>query len=398
MSRTDASPITTDVIDLLVDLVGIESVNPALDHRADPAGEQAIVDAVAGHLRNLGLEPVLQDVDDGRCNVLAEVPGTLGDAVEGPTMVVLESHLDTVTLPRIPRPVRVADGRVWGRGSCDTKASAAAMLVAIEQLLADPRPRPPLLFAGVVDEEYVMRGAEALLASVSEAAGIIIGEPTELLPIRAHNGCIRFEIVVHGSTAHTSLAHLGVNAVTSAAVMLTELDRDLGTTLATRPHVLTGVGLLTATEILGGTAPNVVPDQCVVRFDRRLTPAETPESALAEVDTVLDRLRSQSMQITRAEPWLEFGSVETPADHPLIRATERACREVLGRDDVISTGVPYCTDASKLEGLPAVVVGPGSIVQAHTPDEWVEIDQVRAAVDLYREAVIAMGAILIDGG
>lgn len=380
----------TDVIELLLQLVRIESVNPSLDPRPDAPGESAVVEAVANHLTSIGLSPQLQLVSEGRYNVLAELPGTV------PGVVVLESHLDTVPMPRISTVVREEGGRVWGRGSCDTKASAAAMLVAIESLIGDLRPRPTVIFAGVVDEEYVMKGAEALADAVVNADGIVIGEPTELLPIRAHNGCVRFGITVHGVTAHSSQAYLGVNAVSQAAVMLTELDRSLGTTLSKRQHVLTGVGLLTATDILGGTAPNVVPDECTVRFDRRLTPSETPESALAEVDGVLGRLRSEGMVITREDPWLEFSSVETDADHVLIRATESACAQILERPigEVRSTGVTYCTDASKLGELPAVVLGPGSIAQAHTPEEWVEVSQVRLAVDLYRDVILHMGALL----
>jgi acetylornithine deacetylase len=382
----------TDVIELLLRLVRIESVNPSLDPRPDPAGESAVVEAVAAHLQSIGLSPQLQLVSEGRYNVLAELPGSI------PGVIVLESHLDTVPMPREFSEVREEDGRVWGRGSCDTKASAAAMLVAIERLIGDPRPRPSVIFAGVVDEEFVMKGAEALAAAVANAHGIVIGEPTELLPIRAHNGCVRFAITVHGVTAHSSQAHLGVNAVTQAAVMLTELDRSLGTALSNRTHVLTGVGLLTATDILGGTAPNVVPDECTVRFDRRLTPSETPESALAEVDEVLDRLRSQGVMITRQNPWLEFSSVETDADHLLIQATEKSCAQILDRaiDEVRATGVTYCTDASKLGDLPAVVLGPGSIAQAHTPEEWVEVSQVRLAVELYLDVILRLGESLSD--
>jgi len=366
-----------DVVQLTLDLVRTPSVSPDL---AAGGGETAVVDQVAAELARIGIQPELQAVEGNRANVLGVLPGTASG------VLVFEAHLDTVPLPTVPCPPRLEGGRVWGRGACDTKAAVAAMLTALGRLSQDDRPRPTVVFAGVVDEEYVMRGAAALVERIADVDGIVIGEPTSLRPVRAHNGCVRFEVQVHGVTAHSSKAFLGRNAIVDAARLVVTLDEILGATLLARPHVLTGTGLLTATEILGGTAPNVVPDSCTVRFDRRLTPGETTQSALAEVDAVVEGLgTSHGVRATRAEPWLLLPSVEMRNDHPLVSVAEAACAEVL-RAPAPSSGVSYCTDANVLTGygrIPSVVVGPGSIDQAHAPMEWVDVEQVRQAVPFY---------------
>ena len=140
------------------------------------------------------------------------------------------------------------------------------------------------------------------------------------------------------------------------------------------------------TEISGGTAPNVVPDSCTVRFDRRLTPGETPDSALAEVDAVVRSLNAtDGVRADRRDPWLLLPPVEMLPGHPLVALAEAACSDALG-EPVLSSGVPYCTDANVLTGhghIPSVVLGPGSIDQAHAPVEWVDVGEVRDAVPLY---------------
>jgi acetylornithine deacetylase len=176
--------------------------------------------------------------------------------------------------------------------------------------------------------------------------------------------------------------------------MITTLDGALAERLRHRHHPLTGPALLTATMISGGIAPNVVPDECTVCFDRRLAPDEDPEAALAEIDDVLARLRENGERLQLDEPIVALRGVETAEDHPFVRGAESAVTAVLGRA-VTSGGVTYSTDACHLSapgGAPCVVYGPGSIDQAHTDDEWIDLDEVVAAVDVYAEIVKRAGA------
>ncbi len=366
-----------DPVDLTEALVAIPSVNPEL---ATSRGENDVADYVASHLQSIGAVVEEQEVVRGRSNVLGAVAGGK------PYTLVLEAHLDTVPLPESPMPVGISGNLLWGRGSCDTKASLAAMLCAIEQVAREPERYPTVIFAGAVDEEFVMKGAQALATRLQGVDGIIIGEPTDLHTVRAHNGCVRFRIAVKGRTAHTSRALLGRNAIVDASRLVTTLADGLCLELAGRQHPLTGQGLLSATIVEGGIAPNVVPDSCVVTFDRRLVPGETVESALAEVDAVLEGVReTHGIDAQRSESWLELPPVEVDDDSPLVRVGLSAELHG-GASSAHARGVPYCTDANVLTGgagIPSIVLGPGSIDQAHAPEEWVDIRQIRQAVDSY---------------
>lgn len=367
-----------DVEAVLEQLVQIDSRNPDLS--PESPGEGPVAEATAEILADLGLEVALHEVRPGRPNVIGILPGD--DTL--PTLA-LEAHLDTVPTPPGGIPVRREGRRLYGRGSCDTKGSLASMIGAVHRLAQRRGPRPTVLVVGAVDEEYVMKGAAALLEQLPPVDGVVVGEPTSLVPVRAHNGFIRLRAHVHGRPAHSSKAHLGVNAILGGARLLLALDEEVGTPLRDRPHPLTGPALLTATMIDGGIAPNVVPDHCGISLDRRLAPGERPETALAEIEAVLDRLRAEGHEVALDQPLIALPGLETPASDPFVAAIERAVQDALHRTQP-AEGVTYSTDACYLNGhggLPCVVMGPGSIDQAHTADEWVDLDEVIAGVDVY---------------
>jgi acetylornithine deacetylase len=370
-----------DVADMLETLVRIDSVNPALDPRGQ--GEAAVAQVLVRELRALGLEPAAEEALPGRPNVVAVLPGA-----EGAPRLLLEAHMDTVPQPQEPIEVGVEGDRLTGRGACDTKASCAAMLAAVERLARDDAPHATVVFAAVADEESGLAGARALAGTGPAVDFAVIGEPTSLRPVRVHNGVIRFALVAHGAAAHTSEAHHGVNAISAMARALTAIDTELRPQLERRSHPPAGAALLTPAVIQGGTAVNVVPDRCEVRFDRRLAPGESVEAALAEVDAVLAPLRAAGDRIVRADPTLVLPAAETAADDPHIRTVERVTGNA-------AEGAPYCTDACVLSGehgIPFTVLGPGSIEHAHTPEEWVSLDEVRRAVDVYVALARALAA------
>ena len=366
-----------DAVELLERLASIDSRNP--DLAPDSDGERAVAETTADVLSELGMEVSLHDVVDGRPNVIGVLPG---DETAG--TFVLEAHLDTVPATPEGRVVERRGSRLHGRGTADTKGSLAGMIAAADRIRRRRGPRPTVVVCGAVDEEFVMRGARALLDQLPPVDGVVIGEPTSLRSIRAHNGFIRVRVVAEGVSAHSSLALLGVNAITAAARCVVTLEDKLGAHLHDRHHPLTGPALLTATMVEGGIAPNIVPDQCAVWFDRRLAPAERPEDALAEIDAVLDQLRSDGHRLVRDEPLIALPGLETDASDALVTAAETVCGP--------SAGVTYSTDACYLNGygdLSCIVLGPGSIDQAHTVDEWIEIDQVYRSVDVYEQVVLA---------
>ncbi len=364
-----------DPVSLLEELIGIDSVNVSMGGR----GEAAIAERVGTILRGLGCAVAVLEVEPGQPNVIA----TLGGDPALPVLM-LQAHLDTVLQPMVPLTVKRIDGRVYGRGACDTKGSLAAMIAAVERFASRDR-RPTVVLAGVMDEEAFMTGSLALLDQIPKIDAAIVGEPTSLVPVRAHNGLVRFRIVARGRSAHTSRAHLGVNAVTAAARVVLAIEANLGPRLASRLHPLTGAALVTPSVIRGGSAVNLVPEWCEIEVDRRLAPGEDPQAALAEIDAVLEELRAAGDDVVREAPTALKPGLETPADHPLIRAAEAAATAMAGRP-VTAIGVPYGTDAANLSGIggiPCVVLGPGSIDQAHSANEWIAVEEVERAVDLY---------------
>lgn len=365
-------------VDLLEELVRIDSVNPSMGG----PGEDAMVRRLSELFVELGLEVRTPQVADGRRNLIAHLPGDSNR----PTLL-LEAHLDTVAMPEESLAVERKDGRLTGRGACDTKGAVAAMITAIA-VVADEVDRASVVFAGAVDEEAAMLGSRALVDQLPLVDGAIIGEPTSLVPARVHNGLTRFKIVARGLSAHTSRPHLGVNAIAAASRIVLALQ-DLAQRLADRTQSLAGPASVTPAVIRGGQAPNVVPERCEVLVDRRLSPGEDAEAALAEIDRVLDDLREEGDDIAREAPYLVLPSMETPAAHPLVALVEDAVEKVLNAR-IPAGGVPYGTDASNLSGvggIPCVVLGPGSIDQAHTADEWVPIREVEQAAEIYAEII-----------
>lgn len=365
-------------VDLLEELVQIDSVNPSMGG----PGEDAMVRRLSQLFVELGLEVRTPEVAEGRRNLIALLPGDSNR----PTLV-LEAHLDTVAMPQKSLAVERKDGRLTGRGACDTKGACAAMITAIAEVAGEVD-RAPVIFAGVVDEEAAMLGSRALVDQLPSVGGAIIGEPTSLVPARVHNGLTRFKVVAHGRSAHTSRSHLGVNAIAAASRVVLALQ-DLAQRLADRTHPLAGPASVTPAMIRGGQAPNVVPERCEVVVDRRLSPGEDAEAALAEIDGLLDDLREEGDDIVMEAPYLVLPSMETPAAHPLVAIVEDAVEKVMGAR-VPARGVPYGTDASNLSGvggIPSVVLGPGSIDQAHTADEWVPIREVEQAAKIYAEII-----------
>lgn len=365
-----------DVLGLLEELLRIESVNPAMGG----SGEGSVASFLADVLRGIGADVSLEDVEPGRPNVVAVLRGTTDPAI------LLEAHLDTVALPDGGLEVRREGDRIIGRGTCDTKGSCAAMVVALDALSREPY-RPTVVFAGAMDEENAMLGSRALVERLPPVGGAVIGEPTSLAPVRVHNGLARFRLQARGVTAHTSRAHLGVNAISAAARAITALDEELVPRLRERSHPMAGPALLTAAVVHGGIAPNVVPERCEIVLDRRIAPGEDPEHAMTEIDEVLEAVREAGFDVVREDPYLLLPAVETPPDHPLVGAAEDAVEAVLGRTEEAG-GAPYGTDASNLSGLgdiACVVLGPGSIDQAHSDHEWVPVAEVEQAVAIYVE-------------
>lgn len=373
-----------DVVEVLADLVAIPSVNPmGRDVRGPEYGEARVAEYVVGFFERHGVRTQRQAVHPNRENILAHVPGARSDA-----SVLLETHMDTVRAEGMEiepfEPVQ-KDGKLYGRGSCDAKASLAAMMVALTEAARDGMAMDAWLCAAV-DEEFAFGGAAHLIASGFRADYAIVGEPTKLQVVTAHKGAVRWTVTTSGRAAHAATPWEGDNAVYKMGPIVQALERYAALLQGQQPHPRLGPRTLNVGTIEGGQTVNTVPDRCQIRVDRRVLPGE----ALAEVADSLGRYLSAEGLAAQAEvaEILRDPPMEVADDSPWVRAVLQAAGSVVPTS---TCAVHYGTDASKFAeaGVQAVVLGPGDIAQAHTANEWVELEQVHAAREVYARLLTA---------
>ena len=355
----------TPVLDLHAALVGI----PSVSHEEGP-----IADFVEHYLHRAEAP-----VEVGRLE--NNVWASLGD---GDDLLLLASHLDVVPPstdhPYPPfEPTRV-NGRIYGRGAVDAKASGAAMLRALLDLAAEGF-RPPgrvVVALTACEETGSYNGLDHLRRDVfgtrlPSVAAAIVGEPTELRPCLAQKGLLILTATANGKAAHAARAHLGANALTVAAHDLLTLD---GFAFE-KSDPLLGAPTVTATLIEGGTAKNIVPDRCTFTLDVRSTPAYThPE--LAEL--FREALRSDvEVYSDRLVP------CRTAPDARIAHATHAALTHL--SLDADPFGSPTTSDWIFLHDVPTVKLGPGRSELSHTAEEHVEVDQLERAVEVYRHII-----------
>ena len=366
MSRTEK---------LLAELIALPSVNGAfLPPRHPFAGEHCVADFLAATAAQAGLEIEFQNVLPGRRNLIARLRPKNKIA----QTILLAPHLDTVGADETKFIPRRKNGRLYGRGACDTKGSVAAMLAAVCEL-AKSKSRPlttEIIFAGLIDEEHAQAGSRALAASGLKADLAIIGEPTNCSVVTAHKGSLWLNLETRGLAAHGATPHLGKNAVHEMACIVDVLETDYAAWLKKRKHKLLGVGTVNVGKISGGTQPNIVPDACVIEIDRRTLPGETEKSVLAEIRALL-AAKKLSAKFSSAK-LLPALPMETDFKLPLVQKFLRSAGQTR------PAGVDYFCDAAILSaaGIPSVVFGPGDIGQAHTADEWISLAQLERAKDL----------------
>jgi acetylornithine deacetylase len=386
MSRFKDAADRSRIRSLLEQFVSIHSVNPALD---GGPGEAELATAVFNHLEEAGLNPSRQAVHPGgRDNISASLEGAPGSP-----LLMWQAHLDTVTPSGKAWPKAVVEGtRVHGRGACDTKGSLVAMVEALRMVRAlDPSERTSILFVGGIDEEVAGTGAMALCAERTDIDMAIVGEPTGLELATAHKGVLRFEIETVGSPAHSSKPHLGVNAIHKMTRVLDALERNYIPKLAEIDHPLVGNPTINTSLIRGGTALNIVPAQCVISMDRRVNPGEDSNQILADIEELLAGLAESGIETRLHKTSLDMGPLDTPVDHPLVKVLQTARQSILGEPGH-PIGVPYGTDGAWFapEGIPSVVFGPGSIDQAHSDEEWVEIEDTASAAEIIAETAVLL--------
>ncbi len=365
---------------LLAELIALPSVNPAfIENQPGLTGETRIAAFLAQIGRREGLDVSFQKVSPERSNVLLHL------RPKGKTRrrLLLAPHLDTVGLAGAKHDIfspRFANGRIYGRGACDTKGSVAVMLRALIEV-AKARggaPNTEFVFCGLVDEENGQAGSRALAHSRLKADLAIVGEPTGLKIVTAHKGDLWIRIVTKGKSAHGSQPELGENSILKMARIVDLLETKYSRQLRARLHPLLGSATVNVGSIRGGTQPNIVPAECVIEIDRRSLPGETEHSVQKEILSFLKAHECSAELINhKTSP---CPPLETDPHLPLVQKFF----QLVGQKE--PQGANFFCDAAILAmaGIPSVVFGPGNIAQAHTADEWISVASLQRGTAFFR--------------
>lgn len=367
-------------IDLLTELIAFDTTsrNSNLD----------FIEFVAARLTQHGLRA---ELTYDRAGKKANLFATLGDT--SPTArpgVVLSGHTDVVpvdgqTWTSDPFAPEIRDERLYGRGTCDMKGFIAICLSRVEAIMAAAL-TTPVHFAFSYDEEVGCLGVSGLLAELQkkpvQPRACIIGEPTSMAVIRAHKGMLLKRCQVHGKSAHSSLVHQGVNAVTAAAKLIAKIDavqQRIQQQGPFDPAFEPPYTTLHTGVIHGGTVNNIIPNQCQFEFEIRNLPGQPTLPLFQEIeaygcDELLPAMRAVADDAgIEWQTQCDYPGMNTPPEDAVIGMVS-----ALLNTTATAGKVSYGTEGGYFQqaGIATVICGPGSIEQAHKPDEFIDLSQL----------------------
>ncbi|MHA1654363.1 MAG: M20 family metallopeptidase [Candidatus Thorarchaeota archaeon] len=368
---------------LAKELVTVSSENP-------PGREAEVARLLRNHLEAHGIASIMVGPKD-RPNLLFYSH----EGEKGP--LVIHGHMDTVPVgPREnwshdPFGGEIVDGRLYGRGACDMKGPLAALAETLI-VYTEEKHEVPLLMLATSDEESGCSGAEEVARSgiLSGVKYGICAEPTNLRVLVGEKGMLWVRVVARGKSAHGSRPHEGVNAIElcmRALDVLTHAEYSFEETeFMGRPTINVG-------RIEGGVKINVVPDQCKAEIDMRLVKGQGIEST---IEAMKEHLQAAGLSPNVAVEYIHGKpAVITPPDSEIVTIVRDAVEAVTGFKSPL-VAAPYGTDCSVLQpkiGITNVICGPGSIEQAHQPDEFIRVNQLFQAVDVYLAAARAIARV-----
>lgn len=376
----------------------IASVRPIIDRlvgfdTVSARSNLALIDWVADYLDGYGI-PVRRTYNAERTK--ANLFATIGpaDKVGG---VILSGHTDVVPVEgqawdSDPFAIVERGGRLYGRGAADMKSFIAISLALVPEFAARPLKRP-IHLAFSFDEEIGCNGAHYLVADLPQGAArprlCIIGEPTLMKIANAHKGSYIFRTRILGLEGHSSAPQLGVSAIFAASEIIQFIAGLAGEARAAAspesrfdpPYTSFNIG-----TIEGGTATNIIPRDCTFTWEFRTLPGVDPDKLRRRVDDfvaaeLLPRMRRTHPGCTvETETVARVPGLEPEADSP----AEALARRLTGAND--TTVLAFGTEGGIFQaaGIPTVICGPGSIDQAHRPNEWIALDQIAAGIAFQR--------------
>lgn len=375
-----SSKTILDQLQQLVSTSSVSSTDPGWDQ-----GNRAVVDMLAMWLSDLGFTTEILPIneDGSKANLIA----TLGS---GPGGLVLSGHTDTVPYDdglwqSNPLAITERDSRLYGLGSTDMKGFFPLAIAAASHFIDTPL-KAPLIILATADEESSMNGARALAqAGRPRARAAIIGEPTNLVPVRMHKGIMMESVRVTGRAGHSSNPALGNNALDGVHTVMGELMKYREELKQRYSDDLFQVAFPTLNLgcIHGGDSPNRICGQTELHFDLRMTPRGDNATVRGEIEgRLLQLAQRQSLRIEMKPLIQNVAPFEQSADSELVRMAERLTGHT-------AEAVAFATEAPFLQqlGMETIVMGPGSIDRAHQPDEYLELDQLQPCIDLLRRCI-----------
>lgn len=385
------------VIALTQKLVQIESV-----FRNDGKGnEQEVANYVAEYLRslNLGIEVHMEEVAPGRPNVIGIIdskkPGkTL--LFEGHTDVVTEGNRDTWAYD--PFGAEIITGRMYGRGTNDTKGNLACMITAVQSILLDQEEfTGKIILCIPCDEEGLMLGIKHFIAQgwADGVDGAIICEPEENQVCIAQRGAIRLRVDIYGKMAHGAISWSGINPNWRMARFITEmekLEKEEQERLGEDPFLKwpSITPTILQAPVIGDAQINVIPDQCMTTLDIRTVPAQNHDELLAKIEAIIARMKESDPDFKVELTVLDNRpATSTERTNPIVEAVHHAVKQVLQKEPIYN-GVPGATDGTFLHvhGIPIVTIGAGDRDIPHQINEYVDIEELAETTAIYRKAAL----------
>lgn len=383
------------VIHLTQQLVRIDSV-----FRDDGVHtEQAVAEYVAQYLRKIGIETHMEEVVPGRPNVI----GIINSGKPGKTLL-FEGHTDVVTEGNRdawkydPFGAEIINGRMYGRGTNDTKGNLACMITACQSILLDQE-----AFTGKIilcipcDEEGMMLGIKHFIKQgwADGVDGAIICEPEENQVCIAQRGAIRLRVDIYGKMAHGAISWSGVNPNWRMARFITEmekLEKEEQLRLGEDPFLKwpTITPTILRAPVKGDAQINVIPDHCMTTLDIRTVPAQDHDELLAKIEAIIERMKAEDPDFQVELTVLDNRpATATEKDEPVVQAIYQAVKEVLETEPRYN-GVPGATDGTFLHvhGVPIVTIGAGDREIPHQIDEYVDIEELAETTAIYRKAAL----------
>lgn len=384
------------VIQLTRELVQIPSVYR--EGIAD-ANETKVALYVAEYLKNIGIQTHIEEVVPGRPNVIGIIDsGKPGKTLlfEGHTDVVTEGNVDAWTYG--PFSAEIVDGRMYGRGTNDTKGNLACMITAVQSILKDKEEFcGKIILCIPVDEEGMMLGIKHFIKQgwADGVDGAIICEPEENNVCIAQRGAMRIRVDVYGKMAHGAISWSGINPnwrMARLIVELEKLEKEEQERLGEDPYLKwpSITPTILQAPVKGDAQINVIPDHCMMTLDIRTVPQQDHDELLNKINAIIAKLKNDDSDFNVELTILDNRpSTFTEKNHPVVQAVYDAVKEVTGEEPIYN-GVPGATDGTFLHmhGVPIVTIGAGDREIPHQINEYVDIEELAVTTAIFRDVVL----------